>query len=418
MRPLVLSWMISRIAVAVAAILVCGVGSASAGDGGGSLTTIQAIIGPPDGSSGFCKILNMNPCPQLPTVTQAILEAAALGLSPPEMVAAQNSIPPGSNVQAGNPAAVPPTLFVPTPFPLNSTTSPTLSDQLSTLTPLAFVNSGKNSQGTPAATQLYDPDADTFLYTVTVSSIGFATPPGGTVPDTLYLFYDNLARTNSNFSRGQTVAKFSFPLTVLNSNGTERAVPTTLQFIAPTTDCSASKAIGDFLGSGTPQTVSAAAIGLNCAVVFGPSPTSAQRHATFEVAIPLVVTGANPPPNTDPAYFYFLLTGQPGPINIGLFTAFLFDDLGFAPSAGAVLPTGASIGIGPTAGPLGAPPSCTGSGCIPPASTLALCASLPPNGNGQALVPVVGAYYAIATDGETLLSAALPASSTSVCPKL
>lgn len=305
---------------------------------------------------------------------------------------------------------------MPTPFPLNSTTSPTLSDQLLTLTPLAFVNSGKNSQGTPAATQLYDPDADTFLYTVTGSSIGFATPPGGTVPDTLYLFYDNLARTNSNFSRGQTVAKFSFPLTVLNNNGTERAVPTTLQFIAPTTDCSASKAIGDFLGSGTPQTVSAAAIGLNCAVVFGPSPTSAQRHAIFEVAIPLVVTGANPPPN--PTRRISTSCSRDSQARSISASSPLFDDLGFAPSAGAVLPTGASIGIGPTAGPLGAPPSCTGSGCIPPTSTLALCASLPPNGNGQALVPAVGAYYAIATDGETLLSAALPASSTSVCPKL
>src|SRR5208282_4287239 len=118
-------------------------GLAWAGDGGESLTTIQAIIGPPDGASGFCKLLGMNPCPQLPTVTQAILEAAGLGLSPPEMVAAQNSIPPGSNVQAGN-AAVP--LInegVPTPFPLTSATSPTLSGLLSTLTPLAFISSEK-----------------------------------------------------------------------------------------------------------------------------------------------------------------------------------------------------------------------------------------------------------------------------------
>jgi hypothetical protein len=32
--------------------------------------------------------------------------------------------------------------------------------------------------------------------------------------------------------------------------------------------------------------------------------------------------------------------------------------------------------------------------------------------------PSVGAYYAIGTDGETFLSAALPTVSTSVCPAL
>ena len=294
-----------------------------------------------------------------------------------------------------------------------------MSDQLSTLTPLAFISSEKKNQGsskkknqaTAVATQLYDLDADTFLYAVTVSSIGFATAPGGTVPDTLYLFYDDLARTSSNFSSGQTVAKFSLPLTVLNSDGTERAVAATLKLVAPATDCSASKVTGDFLNNGTPQTRNATDIGLNCAVVFGPSPTSKERHAIFEVAVPLLVTGASPPPNTDPAYFYFLNTGLPGPINTGLFTAFLLDDPGVTPAAPGILPAGASIGIAPTAGPLGLPPA-SGS------STLALCASLPENGNGQALVPAVGAYYAIATTGETLLSAALPAASTSVCPQL
>jgi hypothetical protein len=430
-----------------AAFWMCGAGSAWAGDGGDSLGTIQAIIGKPDGSSGFCKLLGMGTnfgttCPQLPTVTQAILEAAAIGLSPPEMVAAQNDIPAGSNVNAGNPAVVPPVLFVPTPFPFDSTTSPKLSDLLKTLTPLAFI-SANNSNGAAAATRLYDPNADTFLYAVTVSSIGFATNPGGTVPDTLYMFYDNLSR-NSNFSRGETAAKFLLPLTVLNvdqmGNVSERPVATTLKFIAPTNNCSASKVTGDFLNTGKPQTVNATDIGLKCAVVFGKSPTSNANHAIFQLAIPLVVTGASPPPlNTDPAYFYSSLNSDPvtgdalpSPINIGLFTAFLLDDLGTTPSTPNVLPSGASIGIAPTAGPLGPPPTCTPTNsCTPPPSTLALCASLPggggqQNGNaqgqqnssGQALSPAVGAYYAIATTGETLLSAALPGVSTSVCPKL
>jgi hypothetical protein len=414
MRAKVKSSTASCLLSGVVAVWLCASGSVLAGDGA-NLAAIQAIIGPPNGSSGFCSILNMNPCPQLPTVTQALLEAASLGLSPPEMVAAQNEIAPGGNVYAGNPT------FPPTPFPLNATTSPTLSKLLATLAPLAFENA-LYSGSTATATQLYDADVDTYLYAVAVSTSGINLSTRYSA-DTLYLFYDDLKRTNPNFLRGQTVAKFLFPLTVLNSDGTERAVPTILQLIAPITDCSASTVTGNFLGlaSGNTQVVPAADIGLKCAVVFGPSPTSAERHAIFELAIPLVVTGANPPPlNTDPAYFYFLHHAAKGPINTGLYTTFLNNDLGFTPTMPGILPSGASIGIAPTAAPLGPPPSCMGTNCTPPPSTFALCASLPQNGFGliTRLVPAVGAYYAISTAGETFLSTAIPGVSTSQCPKL
>jgi hypothetical protein len=438
-RPAGISWLAS----VSAAIWMYGAGTAWAGDGGDSLGTIQAIIGPVDGSTGFCHLLGMGTnfgttCPQLPTVTQAILEAAALGLSPPEMVAAQNSIAPGSNVIAANPAAVVLNDTV-TPFPLTSKTTPKLSDLLSTLTPLAFI-SAKNSNGTAAPTQLYDTDADTFLYAVTASTFGIKMKPGGTVPDTALFFYDDLSR-NSNFSRGQTAAKFLLPLTVLNVDATgkvsERAVPATLNLIAPTADCSASTVTGDFMGKGgsNTQTVKAADIALQCAVVFGKSPTSNENHAIFQVAIPLLVTGTSGSPyNTDPAYFYSFVntdpvTGAPaGPINIGLFTAFTFFDDVFGTPASANPPilgaNGIAIGIAPTAGPL-----CTAITCPkpppdpppppPPGSIhFALCANLPRNNGNAPLVPSVGAYYAIATDGEALLSAALPGVSTSVCPQL
>jgi hypothetical protein len=76
------------------------------------------------------------------------------------------------------------------------------------------------------------------------------------------------------------------------------------------------------------------------------------------------------------------------------------------------LSQGMSIGLAPSAGPLGPPPT-SGS------ATFALCANLlGGNGNGQAPVPSVGAYYAIATSGEMFLSAPLPSVSTSVCPPL
>jgi len=43
-------------------------------------------------------------------------------------------------------------------------------------------------------------------------------------PQYLNLFYDDLARSNSVFTNGQTVAVFSLPLVVLNQDGTERPV--------------------------------------------------------------------------------------------------------------------------------------------------------------------------------------------------
>ncbi len=154
----------SRLAGVLAALWLCGAGSAWAGDGG-DLASLQAIIGQPDGSTGLCAILGMKPCPQLPTVTQGILEVAGLGNSPPEIVGAQNSIAPGSNVIAGNPAAVPPCGVSVIPFPLDATTSPKLFGAttilcgqttqivpglLTTLTPLAFTSQSGNGRGDPA----------------------------------------------------------------------------------------------------------------------------------------------------------------------------------------------------------------------------------------------------------------------------
>jgi hypothetical protein len=521
---------VSRFAVAVAAIWMCGAGAAWAGGGGESLTTLQAVIGPPTGASGFCHMLGMGTnfhngttCPQLPTFTQAILEAAGLENSPPEMVAAQNGLPPGNNVYASNPPAVIPLDSSGNVQLLNATTMPTLVDLLSTVTPLAFISGASpagptvtlstnattaagnttlhfaTTQGletgqaysiadttTPAAipsgtilssftpttvtmsanaaspgvgsgnkitltpianpaapVQLYDSDANTFLYAVAAAtSTPFPVAPGGPVPDTLYLFYEDLSRDNQAFNNGQIVAKFSLPLTVLNSAGAERPVmlltgppvmTTTLTITSCTNgpaSCFMVTAAGDFKGNGTQQTLGPAScsaapplIGINCAVVFGASPTSSHKHAIFELTVPLLVTGASPPPNnTDPAYFYSLHTsGLAGPINLGIFSAFLFDDLGVTPAAGILDSAGtSSIGIAPTAGPLGPSPSCTptppATTCTPPAATFALCASLPDNSNGPGahILPGVAAYYAIATNGGALLSAAL--SSTSVCP--
>jgi hypothetical protein len=268
------------------------------------------------------------------------------------------------------------------------------------LTPLAFISS---SRGPAAATQLYNPNADVFAYAVASLS---KSSSQSVQPDTLYLFYDDTARTNAKLAQGQIIAAISLPLVVLNSDGiTERLVPTTLQFRVPSTGglpCSASTVVGNFSGAtnGT-QTLTAAQIGIDCAVVFAPSPLSATSHAIFEVQVPLVVTNA-----TDPLYFF-------NPISNVSFS-FKSDETGFTPTAATPPILGAngkSIGIGPAAVPLGPPPA-TGV-----AAAYALCANLPGgNANGLAPVPAVAAYYAISTAGETLLSGAVPSASTSACP--
>jgi hypothetical protein len=397
---------ISRISGAVAGLWLCGGGSAWAGDQ--DLGFLQPLIGPPDGSSGLCKIFGMGPksvdppnppdptrppCPQLPTAAQAVLEIAALGNNLPEMVRAQDNTPPENSITAGNPAVAPPT-------------PSTVSGLLSTLTPLAFVS---QSSGTAHPTQLYDPNADAFLYAVAVGAKG---PTGLPDPDTVLFLYDDLFRTNTNFAPNTTVAKFSLPLTVLNKDGTERAVPTTLNFVAtPAGDCSMSTVVGDFKGDGTTQKPSPAQLGIDCSIVFGASPTGTQKHATFEVAVPLLVTGASPPPNTDPAYFYTALKGKTNPVNTGVFTAFVSGDPGQPANSGNLGPNGVSIGLAPTAAPLCAgDPSTNGVTC-PTTAYFALCASLPVNTNGASaqLRPAVGAYYAIATSGETFLTAPFPA---------
>ena len=395
MRPSI----VSRVAGAAAGVWLCGAGAAWAGDGV-DLGSLQALLNDP--TSGLCSLFKMSSCPVPPTVTQAVLEVAGLGNNLPEMVRVQNNILPRDSVTAGNPAI--------------ATVPSAVSDLMSSLTPLAFISS--QISATATATQLYDPEADTFLYAVGVSSIGFSGSNGLAVPDTAYFIYDDLSRNNVNFATGAVVAKFLLPLTVLNSDGTERAVPATLNFVANNAgDCSTSFVVGNF-PSGT--SLAATQAGIGCQVFFGTSPTSAQKHTIFLVAVPLLVTGATASPNTDPAYFYSQLhAGQTNPVNTGVFTAFEFNDLGHA------LSNGASIGLAPTAAPLcttlypgypSNPSRCPPvNNAVPP--PFALCASLPVN-NESKLHPAVGAYYAIATSGEMFLSAPLPSVSTSVCPAL
>jgi hypothetical protein len=246
-------------------------------------------------------------------------------------------------------------------------------------------------------TQLSNPSANVFLYGV---ASGFLDDGGQ--PDTVFFVYDDPSRTNGNLKQGSVVAEFSFPLVLLTgyggSNPTETVVPTTLQFRATSAgDCSTSTVSGQS-PSGS-FSLLASQIGINCAVVFAPSPLSTASHAIFEVAVPLIVTQA-----TDILYFGsgYSVTGGPWKTDVK----------GFPISGVTGIPNG-YIGLAPSAQPL-LPPGTTS---LPAVIPYALCANLPSgNGNGQAPVPGIAAFYAIATDGATLLSAPSPGSSTSTCP--
>jgi len=431
---------VSRICGAAAGLWLCGAGAAWAGGGAdfGSLTALLT-----NGSNtGICDVFNIVPCPTPPSVTQAALEVAALGNNLSEMLLNQNGFPLEIRVKADNPAATAAAIpvdsngkaILPT-----ATTTPSVLGVLSTLTPLAFKSQGPGTVQTPGtalATQVADTTADTFLYAVGLSSTGRSGLKAPLpVPNYVYFFYDDLLRNNVNFSTGSIVAKFAFELKVLTvSNGvsTERAVPITLNFVATNAgDCSMSTVAGDFAGKGggSSQQLLPEQIGIGCGVVFGASPASAQKHAIFEVAVPLLVTKT-----TDSLYFYSdttlgttLAPVLSNPVNSplpkqGVYTAFE-SDTGFSPPAAPpgsppVLRTGIAIGLAPSAAPLCSdlPGGCPIPG-KPTPTTFPLCANLPnnTNGTGAQLRPAVGAYYAMATSGETLLSAALGAASNSTC---
>ena len=416
---------------AAAVLWLCATASAWAGGGGGGedLAGLNMML------TGSCPLLGIPTasCPQLPTISQAVLQIAAWQNTPPEAVRATNGIVMGNHVDAGNPSRPPaqdktvtvngkPVPLTISEFPVPSVSVPPaigLSDLLPALTPLAF--STQNPEPS-LVKRLYDPSADTFVYAVASGT--------GLQPDTLYFFLEDLSRTNARLPHGKTVTQISFLLTVLNGDlVTERAVPTTLLFRVPGAGkppCSASSVVGDFNGSGSAQTLNdVSTIGVDCAVVFSSSPISTKAHAIFEVKLLPLITGVTfSPPNTDPAYFTYVdlfdMNGNDfynkavpplSPLNNPL--ALVGDELGFTPAAGVLGALGKYIGVAPSAGPL-----CTSTGC--PAPTFSLCANLPGgNGNGQGPVPAVAAFYAIATDGETYLSAPIvPEGTAPVCPAI
>jgi hypothetical protein len=424
----------SRFAMIAISLWLCGAGPAWAGGGGEDAGSVQAVV------NEFCQFLGMTSCPQLPTVTQAVLEIAGLQNTSPDY--ARGPLILGICSVAGNSFLAPGAQPTSTPCDnvalnaVNRATPATIGvADLANLTPLAFT---LNKQGHAVPTQLSDPSAVAFFYAVATQASG--------QPDTLALFYDYPPLTSASFAKNQVVAKISLPLQVLSAtNGSERVVcglngcPASLATLSISATCSGGTAclgasvIGDFSVPGTLNSPSpgAAQLGLQWSVSFGPSPNSKLTHAIFQVNVPLLVTG---PSNSaqcgkaisagtldssdcgnDPAYFGVTPAGATNGSAVGsvtginqitgLPTAFSTNDLGFTPAF-----LGLPVGIAPSA----VPTTCVGASCpVPLISTYPFCASFLVKG---AFTPATAAFYSIGTDGTTNLSAPLVPSAGLACP--
>jgi hypothetical protein len=406
---------ISAVAGAAAALwLLCAGQPARAGGASGDLAGVQTEI------DAFCSFFVTNCHIPMPTLSQAVVELAGLSVLSPETVRSGFDVPVENYVGASNasrPPAVPciGTNGNPCVDPLNPFTLPVDASVLSTLHPIAFTSAmtGTNKTSTAMPAQLFDSEANMFVYAVVGLSANGAIK-NSSQADSLLIFYDDTSRTSA-----PTAAKIALPLTVLNTDGTERFVPAVLNYTVPSggNGCSASTVTGDFAGTGTTSITAPNNIGVGCAVVLATSPASPQtKHAIIEVTASLLVTKSN-----DPVIFG----------NGGFKPAFTSDVPGFTPancpgqrpSSPCILGfdpktkiAGMSIGVAPSAGPLGPPPSCTGVNCVPPAAKYALCASLQTDAGGTTLLPSAAGFSAIAGSGEVFLSATLNPSTPLVCP--
>ncbi len=375
--PLRLS-MISRLAGAAAVIWMYGTGSAWAGDGGSSGMSLQGVL------DETCSMFFGTTCPQLPTITQQVIEFGGLTTESPNLVRFLNSVC-GANSSSGLPC---PEVAV------NAVNGPAKSsplgaiDALWHLTPLAFTPG-------PVATQYGNPAAKSFFYAHVLAGANGQ-------PQTLDLFYD-LPGTNTLV----VPVALSLPLVVLNPDGSERPVAATLNAVCVGFSCANATVSGDFLGMGK-TAKPAGALGLNLNFAFLPSPNSPVPHPIVEVQIPLVVTMQN-----DPEYF----APTPCPTGVNPFSnscvAFTKDVPGFPTS---VLGTGKSVGIAPYAAPTcttGATTNCPSvTPPTPPPTFFGFCATISSK-------PVIAAFTSIGTDGTTYASTPAPgAASTTQCPPL
>jgi hypothetical protein len=264
-----------------------------AGGGSGTSEAYQAIL------NTTCSTFGITSCPQLPTINQVVVEIAAIeGITPAEVRANQLSIPPGTAFDAG-------------------TLVSTSGSGLFLTNPLAFIASPGQQ---PIPTNPSNPAANSFLSATTVPSNGS--------PTTLDLTFDFQPRTNSIFTANQNVGDITLPIIVADSSQNPvRDVTATLQILGTgigsgvTTDI-----VGDFLGTGTPQTDPLADLGMTSSLNF------THGYLEFDLGIPLLITS-----DVEPAYI-FSASGFEFDTTDGLFDGInpiaMFEDASFVDDAG------------------------------------------------------------------------------------
>jgi PEP-CTERM motif len=234
----------ARLAPLTAAAFLCVAGPAWSGDGGADLGTVQQVL---SGPTGPCVQFGIK-CPQLPTISQVIVEFAALTGATPNAIRTDPKL--GINI---SPAVA-----------VDAGTLAGLSN------PLAFI-SPSGSQGQPIPTQPNNPAANSFLS---------ATTAGGT----LDLTFNYPLRTNSNFTAGQDIGDITLPFVVADAQkNLVRDVSATLQIRGAGGTSVTTDIVGDFLGTGTPQVDQLSALGTTFSLSFNP-------NAIFTVGIPLLIT--------------------------------------------------------------------------------------------------------------------------------
>jgi hypothetical protein len=392
---------LSRVVGAIAAGWFCGIGAAWAG-GSADLGSLQSSL------NTICdNVFGMTACPQLPTITQVILELAGLENLPPDYQRGNAQIcdiAPGNSTQLPQCSAV----------ALNAVNPPTLSglslpNDLYNMKPLGFVSAlNKTGPAVPAGPSTSG--ANSFFYAAAVQSRGQA--------QTLNLVYDYPPQTSSTFD-----VEISLPLQMLNSDGSESLVTTsgTSSGTLMTVHCAGATCSSRIIAPPNLVGRSAADLGVTISPAFGPSPNSDRAHAILQVQVPLLVTGPAKPAqcgkdilsNTpdpascgnDPAYFGVdgtgdKNTGNPTYINqLSGLPTFTVNDLGFTPGF-----LGTPVGIAPYAAPPCGPNGAKCSNPLPSnfQTTFPFCASFSLSG---ALRQAVTAFYSIGTDSTTYVSA-------------
>ncbi|MBV8772114.1 MAG: PEP-CTERM sorting domain-containing protein [Deltaproteobacteria bacterium] len=225
----------------------------------GTVTTTWAGAGGADISSALtsaCQQFNVSPCPTLPTTNQQVIEDAAISGASLADIRAQNNIPAGGAVDAGTYAG--------------------LSN------PLAFI-SPPNTAGAPIPTVPTNPAANAFLSATTTQN--------SVTQTTLDLNFQYRSRTTP-YGAGQ-IGTIVLPFVVADSSGDVlRQVSGSLNLFA---NSALDTVVGDFLGTGTPQSDPLSLLGVSVALSFQ------QGFADFDVQMPLVV---------GPGLNFFISEGQ------------------------------------------------------------------------------------------------------------